>query len=92
MLKKRCWATWPLDEHQLSQMRTADVDPSGNHGHVLGCSGYSAPKDEEPCKQTINLVPGDEAVSETQDADEAEVQALLSKRRCASATARWNHF
>ena len=61
-------------------------------GTFLGCSGYSAPKDEEPCKQTINLVPGDEAVSETQDADEAEVQALLSKRRCGKCNSTMESF
>ena len=37
-------------------------------------------------------MPGDEAVSETQDADEAEVQALLSKRRCGKCNSTMESF
>ena len=56
------------------QIRTAST------GVFLGCSGYSLPP-KERCKQTVNLVPGDEVVSADAD-DEAESRLLLSKHRC----------
>ncbi len=49
-------------------------------GVFLGCSGYDLPP-KERCKQTINLIPGDEVVSATGD-DEEESRILLKKRRC----------
>lgn len=61
-------------------------------GTFLGCSGYSAPKDEEPCKQTVNLVPGDEAVDESVDSEEAEVRALMNKRRCGKCNSTMDSF
>ena len=62
-------------------------------GTFLGCSGYSAPKDEDPCKQTINLVPGEEAVSDAEaDAEDAEVKALLNKRRCEKCNSTMDSF
>ena len=62
-------------------------------GTFLGCSGYSAPKDENPCKQTINLVPGDEAVStDDMDAEDAEVRALMNKRRCQKCNSTMDSF
>lgn len=61
-------------------------------GTFLGCSGYSAPKDEQPCKQTINLVPGDEAIDEGIDAEEAEVKALMNKRRCTQCNSTMDSF
>ncbi|WP_420550569.1 type I DNA topoisomerase [Litorivicinus lipolyticus] len=63
-------------------------------GTFLGCSGYNAGKDEDPCKQTINLVPGDEAVaiSAGVDQEEVEVQALMSKRRCGLCNAAMESF
>ena len=57
------------------QIRTAST------GVFLGCSGYALPP-KERCKQTINLVPGDEFVSIDSDDDEAESKVLRSKRRC----------
>jgi DNA topoisomerase-1 len=56
------------------QIRTAST------GVFLGCSGYALPP-KERCKQTINLVPGDEAIREDAD-DEAESRLLRSKHRC----------
>jgi len=56
------------------QIRTAST------GVFLGCSGYSLPP-RERCKQTINLIPGDEAISVDAD-DEAESRLLMSKHRC----------
>ncbi|MDV2858425.1 type I DNA topoisomerase [Oceanimonas sp. CAM02] len=48
-------------------------------GVFLGCSGYALPP-KERCKQTINLVPGDEFVLANDE--EAETDALRAKRRC----------
>ena len=49
-------------------------------GVFLGCSGYALPP-KERCKQTINLVPGDEFVLANDE--EAETDALRAKHRCA---------
>jgi DNA topoisomerase-1 len=56
------------------QIRTAST------GVFLGCSGYNLPP-KERCKQTINLMSGDEAISIDAD-DEAESRLLMSKHRC----------
>lgn len=51
-------------------------------GVFLGCSGYSLPP-KERCKKTINLIPGDEAVSADEDVDgEGESRLLREKHRC----------
>ena len=57
------------------QIRTAST------GVFLGCSGYSLPP-KERCKQTINLVPGDEVVSTEDDDGEGESRLLRQKHRC----------
>ncbi len=56
------------------QVRTAST------GVFLGCSGYALPP-KERCKTTINLIRGDEAVSEDAD-DEAESRQLRTRHRC----------
>ncbi|KGE03377.1 type I DNA topoisomerase [Pseudohaliea rubra] len=56
------------------QIRTAST------GVFLGCSGYALPP-KERCKNTINLIPGDEAIREDAD-EEAESRLLRSKHRC----------
>lgn len=56
------------------QIRTAST------GVFLGCSGYALPP-KERCKETLNLIPGDEAISAEED-DEAESRLLRSKDRC----------
>ena len=56
------------------QVRTAST------GVFLGCSGYNLPP-KERCKNTVNLIPGDEVVSADAD-DEAESRLLLTKERC----------
>jgi len=56
------------------QVRTAST------GVFLGCSGYALPP-KERCKTTVNLIPGDEAVSEDAD-DEAESRQLRTRHRC----------
>ena len=57
------------------QIRTAST------GVFLGCSGYSLPP-KERCTNTLNLVPGDEAVDIDEDA-ESESKLLRAKRKCA---------
>src|SRR3546814_2196919 len=52
---------------------------TGATGVFLGCSGYGLPP-KERCTQTLNLLPGEEAVSA--DDDDAEAQELRRKKRC----------
>jgi len=55
---------------------------TGSTGVFLGCSGYSLPPAER-CKETINLVHGDEVVQDEGDEDEeAESRVLRTRRRC----------
>ena len=56
------------------QLRTAGT------GVFLGCSGYVLPP-KERCTNTLNLVPGDEAVDIDEDAD-GESKLLRAKRKC----------
>lgn len=53
---------------------------TGSTGVFLGCSGYNLPP-KERCKTTLNLTPGNEAISVDAD-DEAESRLLLDKHRC----------
>ena len=53
---------------------------TGTTGVFLGCSGYNLPP-KERCKGTLNLLPGEEAIS-AEDDDEAEVNQLRQKQRC----------
>ncbi|MBU2984201.1 type I DNA topoisomerase [Saccharophagus degradans] len=53
---------------------------TGTTGVFLGCSGYNLPP-KERCKNTMNLVAGEEAVNIDED-DEAESKQLRQKRRC----------
>ena len=69
------------------QIRTAST------GVFLGCSGYSLPP-KERCKSTINLTPGEEAIS-TDDADEAEEvenQRLRVRKRCELCNATMDSY
>ncbi|MGC4054365.1 MAG: type I DNA topoisomerase [Paludibaculum sp.] len=53
-------------------------------GVFLSCTGYGLPP-KERCTGTINLVPGEEAVSaggEDEEATAADVAALQAKKRC----------
>lgn len=56
------------------QIRTAST------GVFLGCSGYSLPP-KERCKNTVNLVPGDEVASA--DDEEGESKLLRKRHRCS---------
>ena len=53
---------------------------TGSTGVFLGCSGYSLPP-KERCKNTMNLMHGDEAVNVDED-DEAESKQLITRHRC----------
>jgi DNA topoisomerase I len=53
---------------------------TGSTGVFLGCSGYALPP-KERCKNTMNLVSGDEAVDADAD-EEAESKQLRTKHRC----------
>lgn len=53
---------------------------TGSTGVFLGCSGYGLPP-KERCKETLNLIPGEEAVDADAD-EEGESKLLLKKRRC----------
>lgn len=59
------------------QIRTAST------GVFLGCSGYSLPP-KERCKSTLNLTPGEEAIStdNAEEAEEAENLLLRQRHRC----------
>lgn len=59
---------------RIMQIRTAST------GVFLGCSGYGLPP-KERCTQTINLIPGEEAVDVDAD-EEAESKLLRSKEKC----------
>lgn len=48
-------------------------------GVFLGCSGYALPPKEQ-CTQTLNLIPGEEAVSVL--AEDQETEALRAMHRC----------
>lgn len=54
---------------------------TGTTGVFLGCSGYELAA-KERCTQTLNLLPGEEAVAISEDDDEAEANALRAKKRC----------
>jgi DNA topoisomerase-1 len=66
------------------QIRTAST------GVFLGCSGYNLPP-KERCKNTVNLIPGDEAISADAD-DEAESRLLLTKHRCKLCNAAMDSY
>jgi DNA topoisomerase-1 len=69
---------------RMMMIRTAST------GVFLGCSGYALPP-KERCKETINLVSGDEVVSEDAD-DEAESRLLRKKHRCVKCGAAMDSY
>ncbi len=62
----------------------------GSTGVFLGCSGYSLPP-KERCKETINLVPGDEVVDVDKD-EEGEAKALMERPRCPKCDTSMNSY
>ncbi|WP_419813497.1 type I DNA topoisomerase [Bacterioplanoides sp.] len=63
---------------------------TGSTGVFLGCSGYSLPP-KERCTQTLNLIPGDEAITADED-EEAESRRLMDKRRCKICDAAMDSY
>jgi DNA topoisomerase-1 len=63
---------------------------TGTTGVFLGCSGYNLPP-KERCKSTLNLTPGDEAISVDAD-DEAESRLLIKKHRCKLCDAAMDSY
>ncbi|PCJ38120.1 MAG: DNA topoisomerase I subunit omega [Moraxellaceae bacterium] len=55
---------------------------TGTTGVFLGCSGYDLPP-KERCKETINLISGDDSVDVDEDGEDVEVNALRKKHRCS---------
>lgn len=62
---------------------------TGATGVFLGCSGYVLPP-KERCKNTMNLVSGDEAI-DSED-EEAENKQLRLKRRCSICSAAMDSY
>lgn len=69
------------------QIRTAST------GVFLGCSGYSLPP-KERCKSTINLTPGEEAIStdDAEEAEEAENKLLRQRKRCSKCNSAMDSY
>lgn len=69
------------------QIRTAST------GVFLGCSGYALPP-KERCKSTINLTPGEEAIStdNAEEAEEAENLLLRQRKRCTLCNATMDSY
>jgi DNA topoisomerase I len=69
------------------QIRTAST------GVFLGCSGYALPP-KERCKSTINLTPGEEAIStdNAEEAEEAENELLRHRKRCPKCNAAMDSY
>ncbi len=63
---------------------------TGSTGVFLGCSGYALPP-KERCKNTRNLVSGDEVLDVDND-DDAESRALRQKRRCNVCNAAMDSY
>lgn len=69
------------------QIRTAST------GVFLGCSGYALPPSER-CKSTINLTPGEEAIStdNAEEAEAAENELLRHRKRCPKCNAAMDSY
>ena len=63
---------------------------TGSTGVFLGCSGYSLPP-KERCKETMNLVRGEDAVS-AEDDGEAESKLLMDKHYCELCTTQMDSY
>ena len=68
--------------------KTNMVIRNSSNGVFLGCSGYQNTGDEK-CKETLNLISGDEAVS-VDDTEEAE--NLLIKKRCPKCSTSMDNY
>ena len=61
---------------------------NSSNGVFLGCSGYSNAGDDQ-CKNTLNLISGDEAISAD---DSEEAQNLVIKKRCPKCDTSMDNF
>ena len=61
---------------------------NSSNGVFLGCSGYQNSGDEK-CKETLNLISGDEAISVD---DNEEVENLLIKKRCPKCETSMDNY
>ena len=68
--------------------KTNMVIRNSSNGVFLGCSGYENIGDDK-CKETLNLVSGDEAIS-VDDTEEAE--NLLIKKRCPKCDTSMDNY
>ena len=68
--------------------KTNMVIRNSSNGVFLGCSGYQNTGDDK-CKETLNLISGDEAVS-VDDTEEAE--NLLIKKRCPKCDTSMDNY
>ena len=68
--------------------KTTMVIRNSSNGVFLGCSGYQNTGDDK-CKETLNLILGDEAVS-VDDTEEAE--NLLIKKRCPKCSTSMDNY
>ncbi len=64
---------------------------TGSTGVFLGCSGYGLPP-KERCKETMNLVRGDEVELDGVDIETAEVEQLRQKHRCDICNAAMDSY
>jgi len=65
---------------------------TGSTGVFLGCSGYALPP-KERCKNTMNLISGDEVVSvDGEDHEAAELLLLRNKRRCSKCNTAMDSY
>ena len=68
--------------------KTNMVIRNSSNGVFLGCSGYQNSGDEK-CKETLNLISGDEAISID---DNEEVENLLTKKRCPKCETSMDNY
>ena len=68
--------------------KTNMVIRNSSNGVFLGCSGYQNIGDDK-CKETLNLISGDEAVSID---DTEEAQNLLIKKRCPKCDTSMDNY
>ena len=61
---------------------------NSSNGVFLGCSGYDNEGDDK-CKETVNLISGDEAISVD---DKEEAENLLIKRRCPQCETSMDNY
>lgn len=99
--KRLAIADSPVEEGGMpsNEMVLTDIDcptcsrkmgiRTASTGVFLGCSGYALPP-KERCTQTMNLIPGEEAVSVL--SEDQETEALRAMRRCPVCTTAMDSY